>query len=39
MSVPKNNYFLWLKENRDNIKTMYFADYEVKIVDGKKENI
>ena len=39
MSVPRNNYFLWLKENRDNIKTMYFADYEVKIVDGKKENI
>ena len=39
MSVPRNNYFLWLKENRESIKTMYFLDYEIKIVDGKKENI
>jgi 5-methylcytosine-specific restriction endonuclease McrA len=39
MSIPSNNYFLWLRENRENIKTMYFTDYEIKTVKGKKENI
>ena len=38
-TLPRNNYFLWLKENRENIKSMYFKDYEVKVIDGKKENI
>ena len=39
MSIPSNNYFLWLREHRENIKTMYFTDYEIKTVDGKREYI
>jgi hypothetical protein len=37
--LPKNNYMLWLKENRDDISKMYFKDYTIKIVNGRKENI
>jgi hypothetical protein len=40
VSVPKNSYMLWLKENRNNIKQMYFSNYIPKInTDGKKENL
>ena len=43
MDTPKkfnNVYFLWLDENREFIKKMYFSDYELKIKDnGKKENL
>ena len=40
VSVPKNTYMLWLKENRDNIKQMYFSNYIPKNnADGKKENL
>ena len=39
VSVPKNTYMLWLKENRDNIKQMYFANYTPTIdINGKKIN-
>jgi hypothetical protein len=40
VSVPKNSYMLWLKENRDNIKQMYFANYTPTIdLNGKKINL
>jgi hypothetical protein len=38
-SSPKNSYFLWLKENKSDIKKMYFSNYEPKIINGRKENI
>jgi hypothetical protein len=40
VSVPKNSYMLWLKENRDNIKQMYFANYTPTMdLNGKKINV
>jgi len=38
-TIPRNSYFLWLKENRDQIKNLYFSNYELKIIDGKKEKL
>lgn len=38
--MSKNNgFFIWLKENRESIKKMYFSDYEFKVVDGKRETL
>ena len=39
VSIPKNSYMLWLKDNRENIKQMYFSNYTLKTdSNGKKEN-
>ena len=39
VSIPKNSYMLWLKENRENIKQMYFSNYKLKTdINGKKYN-
>ena len=38
-NIPKNSYMLWLKENRDSIKSEYFSNYTPKIIDGRKESI
>ena len=39
MSKKTNGYMLWLQDNREEIKKMYFSNYEVKVIDGKKENL
>ena len=38
-NIPTNSYMLWLKENRDDIKSKYFSNYSLKIIDGRKESI